>query len=206
MVVATPVGWSNSRWPLSASAGVRQSSVLRGLVLMGHGGDRVDLLGAVRGQVGALREVLRAAGRWTLLCLSSGVGEAVERGGWAGGGLDAAVEPSGEGAFEAAADVSVRLALGGAFGFVGAGFVVAAQSGDRDRVQGAVEVSVAGAAESVAGALAAAGLERSDAGQGGECGFAADPAAVGPADQQLGGDDGADAGLGEQRRSGRVLR
>ena len=63
---------------------------------------------------------------WTLLCLSSGVGEAVEGGGGAGGGLDAAVEPSGEGAFEAAADVSMRFALGGAFGFVGPGFVVAA--------------------------------------------------------------------------------
>ena len=134
------------------------------------------------------------------------MGEAVERGGWAGGGLDAAVEPSGEGALEAAADVAMGLALGGAFGFVGAGFVVAAQSGDRDRVQGAVEVSVAGTAESVSGALAAAGLERGDAGQGGECGFVADPAAVGPADQELGGDDGADAGFGEQRRSGRVLR
>jgi hypothetical protein len=57
---------------------------------------------------------------------SSGVGEAVERGSCAGGGLDAAVEPSGEGALEAAADVSMRLALAEAFGFVGAGFVVAA--------------------------------------------------------------------------------
>ena len=97
--------------------------------------------------------------------MSSGVGEAVERGGWAGGGLDAAVEPSGEGAFEAAPDVSMRLALGGAFGFVGPGFVVVAQSGNRDRVQGAVEVPVAGPAESVSGPLAAAGLERSDTSQ-----------------------------------------
>jgi hypothetical protein len=97
--------------------------------------------------------------------LSSGVGEAVERGGWAGGGLDAAVEPSGEGAFEAAADVSMRFALGGAFGFVGPGFVVAAESGNRDRVQGAVEVPVAGTAETVSGPLAAAGLQRSDASQ-----------------------------------------
>jgi hypothetical protein len=56
----------------------------------------------------------------------------------------------------------MRLALGGAFGFVGPGFVVAAQSGNRDRVQGAVEVPVAGATESVSGPLPAAGLERSD--------------------------------------------
>ncbi len=81
----------------------------------------------MRGEVAALRESIAAAGRWTLLCLSSGVGEAVERGGWAGGGLDAAVEPSGEDALEAAADVAVGLALGGAFGFVGPGFFVAAQ-------------------------------------------------------------------------------
>ena len=67
-----------------------------------------------------------------------------------------------------------------------------------------LRAAVASAVESVAGALAAAGLERSDAGEGGEGGLAADPAEVGPADQQLGGDDGADAGLGEQRRSGRV--
>ena len=94
----------------------------------------LDLLAAALAQVGALREVLAEQARWTLLCLSSGVGEAVERGGWVGGGLDAAVEPSSERAFEAAADISMRLALGGAFGFVGPGFVVAAQSGDRDRV------------------------------------------------------------------------
>ena len=125
------------------------------------------------------------------------MGEAVERGGWVGGGLDAAVEPSSERAFEAAADVSMRLALGGAFGFVGPGFVVAAQSGDRDRVQSAVEVSVSGTAESMARALATAGLERGDSGEGGECGFVADPAAMGPADQQLGGDDRADTRLGE---------
>ena len=131
-------GWDSSRW--RASAGVWKSRRLRGV---GIG----------------------AAGCWTLLCLSSGVGEAVERGGWAGGGLDAAVEPSGEGAFEAAADVSMRFALGGAFGFVGPGFVVAAESGNRDRVQGAVEVPVAGTAETVSGPLAAAGLQRSDASQ-----------------------------------------
>jgi hypothetical protein len=68
----------------------------------------------------------------------------------------------------------MRLALGGAFGFVGPGFVVAAQSGNRDRVKGTVEVPVAGTAQSVSGPLPAAGLERSDTSQRGECGFAAD--------------------------------
>jgi hypothetical protein len=60
---------------------------------------------------------------------------------------------------------TMRFALGGAFGFVGPGFVVAAESGNRDRVQGAVEVPVAGTAETVSGPLAAAGLQRSDASQ-----------------------------------------
>ena len=93
-----------------------------------------------------------------------------------------------------------------AFGFVGAGFGVAAHPGDRDGVQGAVEVAVAAAVEPVPGPLSAAGLQRGDAGEGGEGGFVADPAAVGPADQQLRSDDGADAGFGEQRRAGGVLR
>jgi hypothetical protein len=68
------------------------------------------------------------------------VGEAIGRGGCTGGGLDAAVEPSGEGALEAAADVSMRLALGDAFGFVGPGFVVAAQSSNGHRVESTIEV------------------------------------------------------------------
>ena len=123
-----------------------------------------------------------------------------------GGGLDEAVEPAGEGALEASADVAVGLALGGASGFVVAGFGVAAEPGDRDGVQGAVEVSVAHSAEPVPGALAAAGFERRDAGEGCECGFVADASAVGPADQQLGGDDRSDTGFGEQSRAGRVLR
>jgi hypothetical protein len=125
-------------------------------------------------------------------------------GGWPGGGLDAAVEPSGEGPLEAAADVSMRLALRYPFGFLGPGFIVAAQSGDRDRVEGTVEVPVAGPAQSVSGPLAAAGLDRGDTGKRGERGFAADAAAVGSADQKLGGDDWADAGFAEQRRSGGI--
>ena len=74
--------------------------------------------------------------------LFTSVGEAVKCGGCAGGGLDAAVEPSGEGALEPAADVPVRLALGGAFGYVG-------REGDRHSVEGTIEVPVAGAAQSV---------------------------------------------------------
>jgi hypothetical protein len=47
---------------------------------------------------------------------------------------------SGEGALEAAADVSMRLALGDAFGFVGPGFVAAVQSSNRHRVESTIEV------------------------------------------------------------------
>jgi hypothetical protein len=120
--------------------------------------------------------------------------------------LDSAIEPAGEGAFETASDVAMGLALGGASGFVGAGFVVAPQAGDRHGMEGAVEVTIAGPVESVAGALTAAGLERGDAGKRGKGGFVANPTPVRPADQQLGGDDGADTGFGEQRRPGRMLR
>ena len=82
---------------------------------------------------------------------------------------------------------------------------MAAHPGDGDGVQGAVEAAVAAAVEAVAGALTAAGFQRGDAGEGGEGGFVADASAVGPADQQLRGDDGADTGFGEQGRSGGVL-
>jgi hypothetical protein len=73
-------------------------------------------------------------------------------------------------------------------------------------VESTIEIPVASSAQPVSGPLAAAGLERGDPSQRGECGFAADAAAVGLADQKLGGDYGADAGFGEQRRSGSVLR
>src|SRR3954453_16739036 len=82
---------------------------------------------------------------------------------------------------------------------------MAAEAGDRDRMQGTVQAAVTGSAQSMPGALPAAGLKGCDAGEGGEGGFVADPAAVGPADQELGGDDGADTSLGEQCRSGGML-
>lgn len=92
------------------------------------------------------------------------------------------------------------LALGGASDLVVAGLGVAPDSGAGHGVQGA-----AAAVESVAVVLAAADLDGGDPGKRGERGLAADPPVVGSADQQLRGDDRADAGLGEQRRAGRVL-
>jgi len=88
--------------------------------------------------------------------------------------LDEAVEPSGEDAFQASAEVAVGLALGGSSGFVFSGFRMASEAGDSDGVQGPVEVAVTHPAEPVPGALSAAGLQGGDAGQAGEGGFVAD--------------------------------
>ena len=65
-------------------------------------------------------------------------------------------------------------------------------------MEGAVELAVAAAAEPVPDRLAAGGGDRCDAGEPCEGGFGADAAVVRPADDQLGGDDRADAGLVEQ--------
>ena len=67
---------------------------------------------------------------------------------------------------------------------------MAAQPGDCDGVQRAIQVPVAAAVEAVASALPAAGFERRDAGQRGECGFAVDSSAMRPTDKQLRSDDG----------------
>ena len=62
-----------------------------------------------------------------------------------------------------------------------------------DAVQGAVELAVAAAAESVPLSLAAGGGDGCDAGEAGEAGLGAEPAWVRPGDDQLGGDDRSDA-------------
>ena len=90
----------------------------------------------------------------------------------------------------------MRLPSRRAGGLVLAGFGVAAQEGHRSGVQGTVEISIAGAAETVPCALAAAGFQRRDSGQRGKCRFASDASGVGPADEQLGRDDRSHAGFG----------
>src|SRR5690348_4966379 len=85
------------------------------------------------------------AGEMTLLCLSSGVG------------VEGAVELAGDVALEDAADVAVGFAFGAAAGEVGMGAGAAAHPGERDGVQGVVEVPVAAAVEAVADGFAAAG-------------------------------------------------
>ena len=95
----------------------------------------------------------------TLLCLSSGVG------------VEGAVELAGDVALEDAADVAVGFAFGAAAGEVGMGAGAAAHPGERDGVQGVVEVPVAAAVEAVADGFAAAGGDGVDAGEGGEGGL-----------------------------------
>jgi hypothetical protein len=152
------------------------------------------------GEVAALRKVLAQQAIGRSYVLSSRLAERVRRVRRDGGGLDEAVETAGKNALQTPANVAVGFAFGAASCFVVAGIFMAAEPGDRDGVESTIEVPVASAAQPVPGALAAAGLERGDPSQRCECSFAADTAAVGPADQKLSGDDGADAGFGEQRR------
>ena len=88
---------------------------------------------------------------------------------------------------------------------VGAGGWVDAALGDGDAVEGAVELAVAAAVESVALVFAGAGVEWCDAGVAGELGVRAE--AVDGADfaEQLGGADRAAAGQLQQLR-GECLR
>lgn len=97
------------------------------------------------------------------------------------------------------------LALRGSPGLVVARFGVAAEPDDGDDMQCPVQISVPAAVETVSCSLSTACFQRCDAGECGECRLAADTAAVGPADQELGGDYWADTGFGEQGWSGRVL-
>src|SRR5581483_9777426 len=80
---------------------------------------------------------------------------------------------------------------------VAGGWVVLAAVED-DGVEGAVELAVAAAAESVPGGESAGGGEWCDASEAGEAGFGVDAVSVGPGDDQLGGDDRADARLVEE--------
>src|SRR5215211_5349962 len=104
---------------------------------------------------------------------------------------------------EAALDVSRALALGGPSGGVGVGLEVIAQADQRDGVQRLVELTVAATVQAMAGDLAGGGGDRASPGQGGKGGLGAEPAGMRPADQQLGGADGADAEQLQQPRRDR---
>ena len=99
----------------------------------------------------------RDPGHLTLLCLSSGRRGCRGLVGEGGAGVEGAVELAGDVALEAALDLTAGLALGSASGDVLLGCRAAPHAGDGDRVDRAVQGSVAAAVEPVPDCPAAAG-------------------------------------------------
>jgi hypothetical protein len=85
---------------------------------------------------------------------------------------------AGDVAFEAADDLSGRLALAGAPGHVGLGARVGGDPGEDDPPQGGVGLPAAAAVEAVAALLAGGGVDRAGAAQRGETCLGAQPAGV----------------------------
>jgi hypothetical protein len=102
-----------------------------------------------------------------LLCLSSRHGRSV---------FEWSVEVAGEVALQQPCCVAAALALGYPFRDVVLGRLVVQAAVKRDRVQCAVELTVAAAAEAMSLRLAAGGGDRVDAGETGEAGFRAQAA------------------------------
>jgi hypothetical protein len=113
--------------------------------------------------------------------------------------LEHAVDVAGQVALEAADRFADALALAGLAFDVGDRRCMALSAADDDRVQGAVELAVSVWVEPMADGLAGAGGDRGGCCEAGEGGLVADAAWVGPGDQGLGGGDGSDALLVEQR-------
>src|SRR3990170_2899770 len=110
------------------------------------------------------------------------------------------VDVAGEVALEQAHGLALALALADAAGDVGGGGWIVAAAGEDDLVEAVVELAVAAAVESVADEASGAGGDRCCACQPGEGGLAAQPAAVRPGDERLGGTDWSDARLGQELR------
>src|ERR671919_758087 len=94
----------------------------------------------------------------TLLCLSRSTC-------WCHGSGEVPVELAGDVALDAAANLPWGLSLGGASLDVGAGAGTAADPGQRDGVDGAVQCPVTAAVESMSDDSAAAGRDGAGAGQ-----------------------------------------
>src|SRR5215210_3681012 len=93
-------------------------------------------------------------------------------------GAEGAVDLAGDVALEAADDLGLGLAFGGAALGVGAGAFAAAQAADGDHVQGAVGVAVAAVVEAVAVAAAGGDGDRAGAAECGEGAVVAEPVDV----------------------------
>jgi hypothetical protein len=117
-----------------------------------------------------------------------------------GGAPQAPVELAGNGALAAAADLALALALGDAAAGGGPGRLMMDLAEHHDGVQGSVQLPVPATVAAMADHLTRRGRHRGRPSQHGEGGLGAESARMGPADQQLGGVDGADPGLGEQGR------
>ena len=88
---------------------------------------------------------------------------------------------------------------------VGDGGRVAAHPGDGDDVDGAVELAVAEAVEAVAVGAAGGDGDSRGAGEHAEGGFAVNASGVGPGQQDLGGEQGAETGFGGDQAGSHVL-
>jgi len=119
-------------------------------------------------------------------------------------GLEGVVELAGDVALEAADDLGLGQAFGGATGGVGAGAWVVAQASEDDHVEGVVGGAIAAAVEAVAVGPSAASGDGGHAAQVRERCLGVQPLGVVPErGQELAGDFGADAGQCDQARSGR---
>jgi len=119
-------------------------------------------------------------------------------------GLEGVVELAGDVALEAADDLGLGQAFGGAPGGVGAGAWVVAQASEDDHVEGVVGGAIAAAVEAVAVGPSAASGDGGHAAQVRERCLGVQPLGVVPErGQELAGDFGADAGQCDQARSGR---
>jgi hypothetical protein len=120
--------------------------------------------------------------------------------GAAGDQVEDVEDAPGELAFERSESLLVGLAVGLVSGDVGLGGCVGAFLDDGDRVQGAVELAVAGSVESVALLAAGGDVERGDAGVHGELGVGAEALDAGDLADQLRGGQRAAAWEREQLR------
>ena len=115
------------------------------------------------------------------------------------GGAQAGIDLAGDIALEAADDLGLGQALGGAPLDVRAGRGVGAHPGDDDPPQGVIGLAVAAGVEAVAGALARGGGDRGGGAQVRPGRLGPQPRGVVPGgDQERGGGVGADAVQGEQ--------
>jgi hypothetical protein len=119
-----------------------------------------------------------------------------------GARLEQVPDAACEVAFEAAHRFEAGLAFGAFAGRVILGFGVATGAGERDPVDGGVDLAVAAAVEAVAVGLARADRDRGDAGGASELGFGGEALGAGDLADELGRRQGPEARLVEQLRRG----